>query len=398
MRVSERPGWRAILAAMVASVVMVFFFVWLFAAALHQPQPHDLPVGFVGPAAVAEQVAAGVEANAPGAFVFTSYSSADEARTAVLERDVAGALIVGSGQPQILVASAGGQGRLGSDLGGIHGHSGSIRTDRYRRGRAAASGVRLSGAGALLPRAGSLRLGLLVPDLVQSADGPVESLECGCDDSRLRRRGRPAGGPGGRHRDRFRQWLLGACRGLRTSRPGCCCCHRRLLPPLRKGGSGGGGIDRHIAWKCILRQRCRFRLSSAAFQVAFACSSCRFGSGGRPLGPILRRGGRWLAACNAGPVGGRVAARVRRRGRVDQTRRTADSPGCIAAAPGHGSGREGKKDEPRRPAHPPRPAPRSERHQEPDPGVCSASVCVGRATSTRASVRSPRGPASTRLL
>lgn len=105
----QRHTWRAAIAATTVGVAMVFLFVWLFAAALHQPRAHDLKVGVVGPAGVIERVAAAVEANAPGAFVLSGYASAEEARAAVRGRELAGALVVGSAQPLIMVASAGGE-------------------------------------------------------------------------------------------------------------------------------------------------------------------------------------------------------------------------------------------------------------------------------------------------
>lgn len=94
---------------MAVGAVVVFFFVSLFAAALHQPQPHDLRLGIAAPAPVVDKVVAGLGANAPGAFAFEMYSSADEIRAAILDRDIVGGLTLGSGQPHILVASAGGQ-------------------------------------------------------------------------------------------------------------------------------------------------------------------------------------------------------------------------------------------------------------------------------------------------
>lgn len=108
MEVSERSRWRLLLGALGGSIVVVFLFVWLFAAALHQPTPHALAVGFVGPAAVEQQVVAGVAAKSPGVFSIRSYASEDEARSAILDRTIQGALVLGSEQPRILVASAGG--------------------------------------------------------------------------------------------------------------------------------------------------------------------------------------------------------------------------------------------------------------------------------------------------
>jgi len=113
MSIKDQNPLRRMVGAMVVAVVMVFLFVWFFGAALHRPQPHDVPVGIVGPELLKERVVAGAQANAPGAFSFQSLSSAADARSAIEDRDVAGALIIGSGEPQILVAGAGGQAASG---------------------------------------------------------------------------------------------------------------------------------------------------------------------------------------------------------------------------------------------------------------------------------------------
>ena len=105
MATPARRAWRPVLATMVIGLMVVFLFVWLFAAALHQPQAHDLPVGVVAPASVVQKVTAALETKAPGAFVVSTYSSADEARTAVRERHVVGAFVVGPPEPTVLVAS-----------------------------------------------------------------------------------------------------------------------------------------------------------------------------------------------------------------------------------------------------------------------------------------------------
>jgi len=109
MDVPERSRWRGALAPVCVGIVIAFFFVWLFAAALHNPTPHDLSVGFVGPAAAQQQVLAGAEAHSPGVFSFSTYASEDEARAAILDREIAGALVLGLGKASVLVASAGGQ-------------------------------------------------------------------------------------------------------------------------------------------------------------------------------------------------------------------------------------------------------------------------------------------------
>jgi hypothetical protein len=90
--------------AVVTGLVMVFLFVWLFAAALHQPKPHDLPIGLVAPAAVATKIEAAMGKAAPGTFAVSSYAGKEEAVKAIEDRDVVGALVVGGPQPEILIA------------------------------------------------------------------------------------------------------------------------------------------------------------------------------------------------------------------------------------------------------------------------------------------------------
>jgi len=112
---------RAVVAPLVISIGMVFLFVWLFGAALHDPKPHDLRVGVVGPATILPQLEAGLEANAPGAFALSSYSSADEARAAIGDREIVGAAVVGADDPLVMVASAAGQPAAGAISGALTG-------------------------------------------------------------------------------------------------------------------------------------------------------------------------------------------------------------------------------------------------------------------------------------
>lgn len=94
---------------LVISAGMVFVFVWLFGAALHKPQAHELEIGVVGPAVAVQGVEAGLETNAPGSFVVSAYAAPDEARAAIRDREIVGAAVVGSGEPLIMVAGAAGQ-------------------------------------------------------------------------------------------------------------------------------------------------------------------------------------------------------------------------------------------------------------------------------------------------
>jgi hypothetical protein len=63
--VSGSAQYRALGAFIVTSGVFVAVFVALTLSAYHKPAPHDLPVGIVGPAAVARQVEHGLGRAAP---------------------------------------------------------------------------------------------------------------------------------------------------------------------------------------------------------------------------------------------------------------------------------------------------------------------------------------------
>jgi hypothetical protein len=101
---SPRPGRRA-LVVVAAVVLLQAVLVLAFVVPGHDPAPHDVPVGVVGPPAAA----AAVEARAPaGALRATAFPDAAAARAAILERDVYGAFVPGpAGRPrEVLVATA----------------------------------------------------------------------------------------------------------------------------------------------------------------------------------------------------------------------------------------------------------------------------------------------------
>ena len=108
----------------VVGAVLAGLFVWLFAAALHQPRPHELPVGLVAPDAVAARATGGLEVASPGAFAVVRFATAEEARASVEDRAVAGAFVAGPGTPVILVASGNSQ----ASAGAISGAFGAIAT------------------------------------------------------------------------------------------------------------------------------------------------------------------------------------------------------------------------------------------------------------------------------
>jgi nucleotide-binding universal stress UspA family protein len=94
----------------VASAAFAAIFVAVTVSAFHKPTPHDLPFGIVGSAAVASQVEHTVDRAAPGAFGWRSYPTEVSARTGIARREVDGALVTSGGNPQLLIAQAGGTG------------------------------------------------------------------------------------------------------------------------------------------------------------------------------------------------------------------------------------------------------------------------------------------------
>lgn len=80
---------------------LLFLFTWPAATA----EPRDLPIGVVGPAAIAEQIVDQLESANPEAFEITVYESVEDAEIAVESREIYGALVLGQ-QVEVLIASS----------------------------------------------------------------------------------------------------------------------------------------------------------------------------------------------------------------------------------------------------------------------------------------------------
>ena len=102
--------YRAVAGFIVTSAAFAAIFVALTLSAFHAPRPHDLPVGIVGPAAVAVRVEHALNSAAPGAFGWRSYPSEAVARTGIAQREVDGALVASGRNLRLLVAQGGGTG------------------------------------------------------------------------------------------------------------------------------------------------------------------------------------------------------------------------------------------------------------------------------------------------
>ncbi|MBB6471549.1 hypothetical protein [Sphaerisporangium rubeum] len=98
---------KKIIGAVLAATVLGMLFVASFLGAFRAPEPHHVPVGVVGPQAVAGQMAAALTKARPGAFDLTAYPTAAAARTALLDREVDG--VIDPAAAKLTVASAAGR-------------------------------------------------------------------------------------------------------------------------------------------------------------------------------------------------------------------------------------------------------------------------------------------------
>lgn len=92
----------------VAALVVVALFVTLFAGGLHQPKPHDVPVGIAAPPTVMQHLQAGLAAHAPGALDLHHYVSTTQAKQAIEGSTVDGAFVVTPRLAYLFLAGASG--------------------------------------------------------------------------------------------------------------------------------------------------------------------------------------------------------------------------------------------------------------------------------------------------
>lgn len=93
---------------LVLGVTLVgMLFAGSFLGALHQPEPHGVPIAVVAPGEVVRQLSATVEQHKPGAFALGEYTSEAVARQALLDRDVDAVLL--PQQRKLVVAGAAGR-------------------------------------------------------------------------------------------------------------------------------------------------------------------------------------------------------------------------------------------------------------------------------------------------
>ncbi len=110
---ADRESPAALVAPIVGGLLLLVTLLGLVGTAVSDPKPHDIAVGLVGPPPATQQISGAFATNAPGTFKFTTYNSEADARSAIDSRAVDGALILGSGAPNLIVAGAAGDVAVG---------------------------------------------------------------------------------------------------------------------------------------------------------------------------------------------------------------------------------------------------------------------------------------------
>jgi hypothetical protein len=103
-----RPEHRTAVIVIAIAIAMASLFVASYTLALGRPMPHHLPAGIVGNPVQQPELVNALEAATRDAIEFQPYPSTSAAQTALGERTICAALVVGPGRPRLLVASAAG--------------------------------------------------------------------------------------------------------------------------------------------------------------------------------------------------------------------------------------------------------------------------------------------------
>jgi len=101
----ESTPWSRVVAVPVALTVAVSVILLAFLWPALTSEPKDLPIAAAGPSPQVDQLVAGIERSADGAFEITTVDDRDAAVTAIEQRDVYGAIVLGQ-QPEVLTSSA----------------------------------------------------------------------------------------------------------------------------------------------------------------------------------------------------------------------------------------------------------------------------------------------------
>lgn len=99
----QPPAAARAAAIVVALTALLAVLALAFALPAAKSKPHEVPIGIVGPTAVAEML----ERTSPGAFAVTYYPGAPALRQAVLDRQVYGGIAFDAAQPTLFTATGG---------------------------------------------------------------------------------------------------------------------------------------------------------------------------------------------------------------------------------------------------------------------------------------------------
>lgn len=106
---SAEPLPKRIGPAIVGGIVFMTLFLWIVGAAIHSPDPKDLPLGVAGDQATVQQMEQQLDKNAPGALDVKQYPDLEAAKEALKDQDVLGVFAPGPDGPQLFVTGASGQ-------------------------------------------------------------------------------------------------------------------------------------------------------------------------------------------------------------------------------------------------------------------------------------------------
>lgn len=107
-RAARARGSRIPIGIACVNVAFAALVVAIALSAFHDPTPHGIPVGIVAPAPAVRTIDGVLDAHLPGGVVLHRYANAPEARSAVDDRRVDGAVLVSPHTMVLMTAEAGG--------------------------------------------------------------------------------------------------------------------------------------------------------------------------------------------------------------------------------------------------------------------------------------------------
>ncbi|MFI9415179.1 hypothetical protein [Nocardia gamkensis] len=100
--------WPTVAGAVVVLTTITSVLLIAFAWPSVRSSVHDVPIAVAGPSAAVAQIRAALEQRAPGGFDITEVTDTASAEQLIRDRKVYGAIDLGSGTPQVIIASAAG--------------------------------------------------------------------------------------------------------------------------------------------------------------------------------------------------------------------------------------------------------------------------------------------------